>query len=176
MYLLKTFLLVTLSAFFLVLALWLIPDDASRSLSDESKKSGFSDPRIELAVTYIERTQQPMLGVRMLKGLLAEDSTNAEVLHWLGRFALMSGQFEIAEQRFSTLLQNDAPDSLKWFAYASLDYAFEQQGKYKSSLQLLDDLARDIVAEGDLTFKDSVNLINILRRREEVERNYINNP
>lgn len=73
-----------------------------------------------LGVTYVESAQltgqPPMKGIGILKQVLAEDSTNTNALMNLGRFALQSGQLDLAIKRFEKVLEID-PNINEAFVY-----------------------------------------------------------
>ncbi|MEZ5014590.1 MAG: tetratricopeptide repeat protein [Chitinophagales bacterium] len=67
-----------------------------------------TDARIGLASVLVEGSNSPMEGITMLRGLDAEFPGNPKVNLELGRFSVMSGQFEKAIERFDTVLQKDS--------------------------------------------------------------------
>ncbi len=62
-----------------------------------------------LAMTFVV-SENPMLGISMLREILAEDETNRQAILNLGLLAIQSGQFERARERFETLVSMDGSD------------------------------------------------------------------
>ena len=59
----------------------------------------------------MEERINPMQGIMMLRGILDEDPQNEKALFNMGRLSMVSGQFEIAIQRFETLVKYH-PDNI----------------------------------------------------------------
>jgi hypothetical protein len=162
-----TFLLVFLASVFLVFVTLEIP---KRSLEDSGYVAKTSNPKLDLAISYIEKTKQPMLGVKMLNSLIEEDSTDVEVLYWLGRFALMSGQYSKAEVRYKSLLNNNPVDTLRFMAQVGLEVAYYETGQQTKRLDLLRNMAKDIYLSNPvMSGRDSVVLSAVVTRINEIE-------
>ena len=63
-----------------------------------------------LAMTLVA-SDNPMVGINMLREVVAEDPDNRQAILNLGLLAIQSGQFERAKKRFETLASLDAADS-----------------------------------------------------------------
>ena len=74
----------------------------------EKLKPGDLDARIGLAAVLVSGTNQPMEGIMMLRELDAENPENTAINLELGKFSVMSGQFDKAIERFSSVLQKDS--------------------------------------------------------------------
>lgn len=78
-----------------------------------------ADATIGLATTYMETTgvgtEQPMQGVSLLLGIVREDPDNVRAQLILGRYGIMSGQFEKAVQRLETVVTLDPENSEAFF-------------------------------------------------------------
>ncbi len=98
--------------------------ERSLDREDASKKAANLRPIIEealsrapgdlalknkLAMTLVT-TENPMVGINLLREIVAEDATNREALINLGLLAIRSGQFARAVQRFNVLLELDSTD------------------------------------------------------------------
>ncbi|GIV41872.1 MAG: hypothetical protein KatS3mg034_1182 [Vicingaceae bacterium] len=72
---------------------------------------GNLDAKSGVAVCVIEGAKftgtPPMEGIRMLTAILAEDSTHVKTLVNLGYYAMQSGQYEKALERFKAALRSD---------------------------------------------------------------------
>lgn len=69
---------------------------------------GNLDARIGLARVFVQGTNEPMKGIGMLRDLDAEYPENPDVNMELGRFSMMSGQYDRAISRFLTVLNKDS--------------------------------------------------------------------
>ncbi len=74
----------------------------------EKLKPGDLDARIGLAAVLVSGTNQPMEGIMMLRELDAESPGNVAVNLELGKFSVMSGQYDKAIERFAGVLQKDS--------------------------------------------------------------------
>lgn len=74
----------------------------------EKLKPGDLDARIGLAAVLVSGTNQPMEGIMMLRELDAESPNNTAINLELGKFSIMSGQYDKAIERFSSVLQKDS--------------------------------------------------------------------
>jgi tetratricopeptide (TPR) repeat protein len=82
------------------------------------------DLEINRAVSLVQNGENPMEGIMILRGILAEDSTNVDV-HWhLAQFSLTSRQIENAEKRFGKVIQfddqNKYPEAFFWLAQTKM--------------------------------------------------------
>lgn len=66
------------------------------------------DAQIGLASVLVSGTNAPMEGIMMLRDIDAKNPGNVRVNLELGRFAVMSGQFDKALGRFESVLQKDS--------------------------------------------------------------------
>jgi cytochrome c-type biogenesis protein CcmH/NrfG len=70
--------------------------------------STYLDARIGLAQVFVQGTNEPMKGIMMLRELDAQYPGNVSVNMELGRFSIMSGQYDKAIERFNSVLQKDS--------------------------------------------------------------------
>lgn len=66
--------------------------------------SANNQAKLRLAGAYLENSPQPMQGVSILMNMLKKDSNNTDVLLMLGRFGIVSGQFDKAIERLEKVL------------------------------------------------------------------------
>lgn len=71
-------------------------------------KPGDSEAQIGLATVLVQGTNEPMKGIVMLREVLAKDPLNINANIELGRFSMMSGQYDKAIERFNAVLQKDS--------------------------------------------------------------------
>jgi tetratricopeptide (TPR) repeat protein len=107
----------------LVFVLLLLVPRTPASVREEAKVSS-TDLKIMEAVEWVQSGQEPMRGIAMLREVLVEDSTNIQA-HWhLGHFAIQSGQYYKAIDRFQEVVRYDDANELSdvWF-YMGRTYA-----------------------------------------------------
>lgn len=63
------------------------------------------DLKIKLARLYTEKSQDPMKGIGLLRGIIEKDSNNIPTLIELGRLSIMSGQYEKAKDRLEKVMK-----------------------------------------------------------------------
>jgi cytochrome c-type biogenesis protein CcmH/NrfG len=91
--------------------------------------------KVNLATCFVEGTSEPMKGIMMLREVLARDSTNIEAHVSLGIFAIQSGQFDKAVDRFKKVLILK-PDYIE--AYIYLGQAYASMGKKDKAVEALE--------------------------------------
>ncbi len=74
----------------------------------EELKPGDLDARIGTAAVLVSGSSSPMEGIMMLRELDAQYPENPAVNMELGKFSVMSGQYDKAIERFSGVLQKDS--------------------------------------------------------------------
>ncbi len=109
-----------------------------------------------IGVAYVEGAAQmgemPMKGIGILKEVLNKDPENIDALTNLGYFAIQSGQYEKAVERFETVLSID-PNHAEAYIYLTdiylsqdqVDKGIETLEKYKSMVK--DPLVKQQVSE-----------------------------
>ena len=78
--------------------------------------------KVSLASCYVEGSQNPMKGIMMLRDVVQKDSTNYEAQVQLGLFAMQSGQYDKAIDRFKRL-QKIVPNINEVDLYLAQAYA-----------------------------------------------------
>lgn len=112
------------------------------------------DARIDLASVYVEGMNPPMQGIQMLLALDEKYPGNEKINMELGRFSLMSGQFDKALARFQTVLAKDSLNlqahylgARAWLGVndtASALGSLEQATKLTTDPDMLDQLRQEI--------------------------------
>lgn len=91
---------------------------------------------IKLATTYLDGpadgTTMPMQGVGILLGIVAKDSTNIDAQLTLGRYGIISGQYDKAVNRLNAVLALD-PENTQ--AYFFLGEAYLAQGDKTKAIE-----------------------------------------
>lgn len=110
------------------------------NLLEAYKKAAEIEPnnnevKLRLATAYIEMSPQPMEGVAILREIVAKDSTNIDAQLLLGRFGIVSGQFDKAIVRLEKVLYLQPQNSE---ALLLLAEAYNNQGDSKKALELLE--------------------------------------
>jgi tetratricopeptide (TPR) repeat protein len=126
----KIVLAATGAAVLIVLLLWLPRQPASV----REKAENPADPdslKLAMAVEMVNG-ENPMEGIMMLRELVEKDSANVEAQYWLGVFAIKSGQFDKAIERFETVLRI-RPDYLA--ACIDLGGVYLDQGNQDKALE-----------------------------------------
>ena len=109
------------------------------------------DAKINLAVAHLEGQTEPMKGVTLLREITDKDPDNVTANLILGKYGIVSGQFDKAVQRFEKVL---AVDSLNADAYLYLAQAYESLGEKEKAIEMLVK-CRSLV--GDPGFADDIN-------------------
>ena len=102
-----------------------------------------------LAMTLVV-SDNPMSGIEMLKGILAEDKINRQAILNLGLLAIQSGQFKRAKERFENLISLDIKD---YEAKLYLAVSMMEINQKKESRLLLEEI---------LTTQDSIPVIKMM--------------
>jgi len=90
------------------------------------------DGKINLAEWLVDSSAQPMKGIMMLREVLAKDENNIKALLSLGRFAVKSGQYDKAIERFEKVLTlNSDYDE----AYLYLGDVYESKGDKENAIK-----------------------------------------
>ena len=145
--------------------------DAYQSVIDS--KPGTSEARqaqLGIAKLYLERMEQPQLGVQVYQDLLAAapDSDEAVEAHWrLGLHAFKSEDYQVAQQSFDTIV-NDFPASERSHnAQLMLAKSYEEANNYEKAAEVYDNVANRH-PEGKRATQALVN-------KARIEQEYLNN-
>lgn len=91
--------------------------------------------QMKLAGMYIEQGTNPMVGITMLLDIVKNDPDNTDAQLMLGKFAMMSGQFEKAVQRLEKVIYLRPRSNDVLFLLA---IAHENNGNKQKALELLE--------------------------------------
>jgi predicted Zn-dependent protease len=74
--------------------------------------------KARLGAAYVEGTPEPMKGITLLREVVDKDPDNVEALIMLGRFAILSGQYDRAKERLDKVLMLDPnnPEAIYFMA------------------------------------------------------------
>lgn len=97
--------------------------------------------RIRLANAYIENGSAPMQGVSILLELVRQDSTNVDALLMLGRFGIVSGQYDKAIARLEKILYLRPQNSEALLLMAE---AYNAQGNKSKAVEMLERCKRTV--------------------------------
>lgn len=103
------------------------------------KKLKEADPQnqeyaVKLAQCYMDGTDDVMTGVSLLREVIAKDSNHVEAQFTLGRFGIVSGQFDKAITRLEKVVYLQPSYEAAYFLLAE---AYEKSGDKKSAIQSL---------------------------------------
>lgn len=93
------------------------------------------EAKVSLGVCYVEGTQDPMKGIGLLREVIQLDSTNISAQLNLGMFAVQSGQYDKAIDRFTKILLMH-PDYIEAYLYLGQTYA--SKGDKKTAIEILE--------------------------------------
>lgn len=97
--------------------------------------SNNNEVKLRLAAAYIETSPQPMQGVAILLDLVRKDSTNIDAQLLLGRFGIVSGQYDKAIARLEKVLYLQPQNSEALLLSAE---AYNNLGNKNKALELLE--------------------------------------
>jgi tetratricopeptide (TPR) repeat protein len=93
------------------------------------------DAKVSLGVCYVEGTRDPMKGIGLLREVVQRDSTNINAQLNLGMFAVQSGQYDKAIDRFNKILVMH-PDYIEAYLYLGQTYA--AKGEKGRAIEILE--------------------------------------
>lgn len=97
------------------------------------------DAKVKLGVCFVEGTSEPMKGIGLLREVLEADSNNLDAHLNLGLFAIQSGQYDKAIDRFNKILSIN-PQYIE--AYIYLGQTFANKGDKKKAIEILEKYKR----------------------------------
>lgn len=101
----------------------------------EALDANNEDTKLALATVYIEMSGEPMKGVGILRGIVAEKPDDVPANMLLGRMSIQSGQFDKAVGRFETVLKQQPGNSEAMYFLAQ---AYEGTGDKKKAIGMLE--------------------------------------
>lgn len=120
------------------------PDQKARNFLSENAIKAYEkaveldsivDNRLRLAGAYMEGGSAPMQGVSILLDIVKQDSTNTDALLMLGRFGIISGQYDKAIARLEKILYLRPQNSEALLLMAE---AYNGKGDTKKAIELLE--------------------------------------
>ncbi len=120
------------------------PDEKARNFLNANAVSCYqkavgldssTNNRIRLAGAYMESGDAPMQGVSILLDIVRKDSTNVDALLMLGRFGIISGQYDKAIARLEKILYLRPQNSE---ALLLLAEAYNSQGNKTKAIEMLE--------------------------------------
>ena len=145
--------------------------DAYQSVIDS--KPGTSEARqaqLGIAKLYIEKMDQPQLGIKVYQDLLAAapDSDEAAEAHWrLGLHAFKSKDYQAAQQSFDTIVNSFPASGRSHNAQLMLAKSYEEASNYEKAAEVYDNVANRH-PEGKRATQALVN-------KARIEQEYLNN-
>ena len=114
-------------------------DQAVESYQNALKQDSSIDNKLKLASAYMDQSTAPMQGVGILLGVVAKDSTNADAQCLLGKFGIVSRQFDKAIVRLEKVVSLRPKN---YDAVFLLAVAYSGKGDNKKATELLDKCAK----------------------------------
>jgi tetratricopeptide (TPR) repeat protein len=117
--------------------------------------------QVKLAQCYMDGTPDAMIGVAILRDIVSKDSNNIEAQFTLGRFGIVSQQYDKAIKRLEKVvsLQPSNAD-----AYLLLGEAYEKSGDIKMAVSSLEK-ARKLINDPSFN-KEIANYIDQLKKNK----------
>ena len=104
-----------------------------------------TDAKINLATAYLEGQSAPMKGVMLLREITDKDPDNITANLILGKYGIVSGQFDKAAKRLQKVL---SIDSLNVEAYLYLAEAYEGMGDKTKAIEALEQCKKVVTDSG----------------------------
>lgn len=115
--------------------LWEAAEATSALEMAQSIDPANEDAKLALATAYIEGSGEPMKGVAILRGIVAEKPDDVPANMLLGRMSIQSGQFDKAVSRFETVLKKEPDNSEAMYFLAQ---AYEGLGDKNKTIEMLE--------------------------------------
>lgn len=97
--------------------------------------------KVKLGAAYVEQGTNPMQGVTMLLDVAKQDSTNIDAQFTLGKFSMVSGQFEKAINRLEKVLHSQPQNSEALFLIAE---AYRNMGNISKAVEYFEKCKQQI--------------------------------
>ena len=100
--------------------------------------------QISIAKLYIEKMDQPQLGVQIYQDLIAAapDSEEAAEAHWgLGLYAFKSEDYQAAQQSFDTIINKFPTSERSYNAQLMLAKSYEELNEYRQAVEIYGNVA-----------------------------------
>ncbi len=133
------------------------------SLPFISRTPSIDQDEVELkkALLIIEKGEQPMKGILMLRALLEKDPNNIDVIWQLGDLSIQSGQYSKAVGRFEKFVSlTEGDEKVSGLIKLSDSYFFdEKRQKALETLMQAKELDKDSKLEAEI--QERINIINL---------------
>lgn len=109
------------------------------------------DTKVNLGICYVESSGEPMKGIMLLREVVSKDSTHINAQLNLGLFAVQSGQYDKAIERFERILRIK-PEFTEAYLYLGQTYA--SMGKKDKAIEALEKfkkLSNDAAISAEVT-------------------------
>ena len=100
--------------------------------------------QLSIAKLYIEKMDQPQLGVQIYQDLIAAapDSEEAAEAHWgLGLYAFKSEDYQAAQQSFDTIINKFPTSERSYNAQLMLAKSYEELNEYRQAVEIYGNVA-----------------------------------
>lgn len=104
------------------------------------------DAKVGLGSAYVTGTQNPMAGITLLREVVSVQPSHVEANKSLGLFSMQSRQFDLAIDRFNTVVSQQ-PDAESYFYLAT---SYENIGLNREAIAAFEK-SRDLAADPTLT-------------------------
>lgn len=101
------------------------------------------DYKVRLGVTFMEDQEQTMQGVQLLLGVVDVDSNHVSANLYLGRFGIISGQFDKAEARLNKVLSVDPANVEAYILMADVQMGLGNKEKAVEYLERVKTMVED---------------------------------
>lgn len=112
-----------------------LSDKAVESFKAAMAMDSSTENKLKLATAYMDQGTAPMQGVGILLGVVAKDSNNADALMLLGKFGIVSRQFDKAIVRLEKVVSLRPQNYDAVFLLAE---AYREKGDKEKAIQLLE--------------------------------------
>ena len=146
----KIFTLILVGALIILVSLQFVPRTPSINQDDLDLKK---------AKAIIDKGEQPMKGILMLKGLLEKNPDNIDVIWELGKLSMQSQQYDKAVERFEKFVSlTKGQEKVSGLVYLSDAYFFnEERQKAEETLMKAKSLNQDSKLENEI--QERINII-----------------
>ncbi len=118
------------------------------------------DVELKKALQIIEKGEQPMQGITMLRGLLKKDSNNIDVIWEMGKLSMQSQQYKKAVSRFKKFVSlTKDEEKVSGLIYLSDAYFFNEN-RQKALETLMQANALNNNSELEIEIQERINIIN----------------
>ena len=119
------------------------------------------DVDLKKALSIIEKGEQPMQGISILRGLLEKNPNNLDVIWEMGKLSMQSTQYEKAVMRFEKFVSlTEGEDKVSGLIYLSDAYFFDKK-RQQAKEALLEAKKLNKNSELEIDIQERINIINL---------------